>query len=53
MYEAPVATKFAELAASSLVHKNVISTITDQMRLNTMTEVQQRTINEALGGGDM
>lgn len=46
-------TEFAELASRGLVHPNLINTITKQMRLTTMTDVQTRTINEALNGTDM
>jgi ATP-dependent RNA helicase MSS116 len=46
-------TEFSELATRGLVHPNVINTITKQMRLTTMTDVQTRTINEALSGVDM
>jgi ATP-dependent RNA helicase MSS116 len=49
---APV-TEFADLAVLGLVHPNIINTITKQMRLKTMTEVQTRTINEALSGNDV
>jgi ATP-dependent RNA helicase MSS116 len=46
-------TEFAELAKRGLVHPNLINTITKQMKLTTMTDVQTRTINEALSGVDM
>jgi ATP-dependent RNA helicase MSS116 len=46
-------TEFSELAKRGLVHPNLINTITKQMRLTTMTDVQTRTINEALSGVDM
>jgi ATP-dependent RNA helicase MSS116 len=46
-------TEFSELAKRGLVHPNIINTITKQMRLSTMTDVQTRTINEALSGVDM
>jgi ATP-dependent RNA helicase MSS116 len=46
-------TEFSELAKRGLVHPNIINTITKQMRLTTMTDVQTRTINEALSGVDM
>jgi ATP-dependent RNA helicase MSS116 len=45
-------TKFKELEERGLVHRNVVRTITDEMKLETMTEVQSRTINEALKGTD-
>jgi len=46
-------TRFADLATRGLVHPNLINTITKQMKLETMTDVQSRTINEALSGVDM
>jgi ATP-dependent RNA helicase MSS116 len=46
-------TEFADLARKGLVHPNIIRTITKQMGLTTMTEVQTRTINEALNGNDV
>ncbi|KAF2659938.1 DEAD-domain-containing protein [Lophiostoma macrostomum CBS 122681] len=55
IYEAndgPV-TKFADLGKRGLVHPAVIRTITDKMNLETMTDVQTRTINEALSGVDV
>ncbi|CAO2655620.1 Nn.00g044230.m01.CDS01 [Neocucurbitaria sp. VM-36] len=50
--EGPV-TEFKELATRGLVHPNLVNTITNQMRLTTMTDVQARTINEALSGVDV
>ncbi|KAF2800683.1 DEAD-domain-containing protein [Melanomma pulvis-pyrius CBS 109.77] len=47
------ATEFKELATRGLVHPNLINTITKQMRLTSMTDVQTRTINEALSGVDI
>jgi ATP-dependent RNA helicase MSS116 len=46
-------TQFKDLALRGLVHPNVINTITKQMKIQTMTDVQSRTINEALSGVDM
>lgn len=46
-------TEFKDLATRGLVHPNLINTITKQMRLKTMTDVQSRTINEALSGVDV
>ncbi|KAF2262716.1 DEAD-domain-containing protein [Lojkania enalia] len=46
-------TKFKDLAIRNLVHPNIVNTITKQMRLDEMTEVQSRTINEALSGVDV
>ncbi|KAL5113298.1 hypothetical protein ACEQ8H_008832 [Pleosporales sp. CAS-2024a] len=49
---API-TRFADLAKQGLVHPEIINTITKKMRLSTMTDVQARTINEALLGTDI
>ncbi|OCL03030.1 DEAD-domain-containing protein [Glonium stellatum] len=46
-------TNFHELESRGLVHKNVIRTITQDMGFDAMTEVQSRTINEALRGSDI
>ena len=46
-------TKFHELETRGLVHKNIIRTITQDMGFEAMTEVQSRTINQALKGSDM
>lgn len=46
-------TKFHELETRGLVHKNVIRTITQDMGFEAMTEVQSRTINQALKGSDI
>ncbi|KAF2277119.1 DEAD-domain-containing protein [Westerdykella ornata] len=51
-HEEPI-TKFADLAKRGLVHPNVIDVITKKMKLETMTDVQTRTINEALSGVDV
>ena len=48
-----IITRFEELEAQSLVHPNVVRTLTQRMGLETMTEVQTRTINEALRGTDV
>jgi len=50
--DGPVTT-FKELATRGLVHPNLINTITKQMKLTNMTDVQTRTINEALSGVDV
>jgi ATP-dependent RNA helicase MSS116 len=47
------ATTFKDLANRGLVHPNLINTITKHMRITDMTDVQTRTINEALSGVDM
>ncbi|GAB7354947.1 hypothetical protein MBLNU459_g5564t1 [Dothideomycetes sp. NU459] len=46
-------TTFAELGSRKLVHANVVRALTRQMGLETMTEVQTATINEALQGTDI
>ena len=46
-------TQFKDLALKGLVHPNIINTITDKMKIETMTDVQSRTINEALSGVDV
>lgn len=48
-----VVTQFEDLKTRGLVHPNVVDTITKQMKLHTMTDVQTRTINEALSGVDI
>lgn len=46
-------TQFQELADKGLVHPNIIDVVTKSMRITTMTDVQTRTINEALSGVDV
>lgn len=46
-------TRFEDLAKLGLVHPNVINVLTKKMNLDTMTDVQTRTINEALSGVDV
>ncbi|EME82787.1 uncharacterized protein MYCFIDRAFT_211157 [Pseudocercospora fijiensis CIRAD86] len=46
-------TKFADLGSSGVLHDNVVRTLTRDMGLDTMTEVQAKTINEALKGQDV
>ena len=50
--DSPV-TKFADLAKRGLVHPAVVRTVVDKMKLTDMTDVQTRTINEALSGVDV
>jgi len=52
IHQGPV-TKFQELIDFGMVHPNVVRTITNEMNLETMTEVQTATINEALKSADM
>ena len=49
----PRITRFDELETHGIVHPNVVRTLTRDMGLETMTEVQQATINEALKGTDV
>ncbi|TKA81513.1 hypothetical protein B0A55_02995 [Friedmanniomyces simplex] len=49
----PLLTRFEELETHKVVHPNVVRTLTGEMGLETMTEVQQATINEALKGTDI
>jgi ATP-dependent RNA helicase MSS116, mitochondrial len=49
---API-TEFQQLADRGLIHPTVVRTITKSMRMTTMTEVQSKTINEALSGVDL
>ncbi|KAK4541980.1 hypothetical protein LTR36_007180 [Oleoguttula mirabilis] len=46
-------TRFDELETHNIVHPNIVRTLTKDMGLETMTEVQQATINEALKGSDI
>lgn len=46
-------TRFEELGTQNIVHDNIVRTLTKEMGLETMTEVQQATINEALKGSDI
>ena len=46
-------TRFDELESRRIVHPNVIRAITKDMRLETMTDVQTKTVNEALHGDDI
>ncbi|TKA34368.1 hypothetical protein B0A50_00350 [Salinomyces thailandicus] len=46
-------TRFDELEKNNIVHPNVIRTLTKDMGLETLTDVQQATINEALKGTDI
>ncbi|KAF2138023.1 uncharacterized protein K452DRAFT_256809 [Aplosporella prunicola CBS 121167] len=48
----PLITQFADLEAKGLVHPNIIRSIT-AMGIETMTDVQSQSINEALRGSDM
>lgn len=47
------ATKFIELGERGLVNRKIIDTITKRMKLDTMTQVQSLTLNEALKHKDV
>ncbi|KAK6591654.1 DEAD/DEAH box helicase [Botrytis cinerea] len=51
--ENKVINRFDELTKYGLVHPNVVNEITQTMKLETMTEVQTLTINQALQGSDI
>ncbi|KAF7895779.1 uncharacterized protein EAF01_009741 [Botrytis porri] len=51
--ENKVINRFDELTKYGLVHQNVVNEITQTMKLETMTEVQTLTINQALQGHDI
>jgi ATP-dependent RNA helicase MSS116, mitochondrial len=46
-------TKFSELAEAGVIDARIARTLTDQMGIHTMTEVQRMTINECLDGTDV
>ena len=46
-------TKFKELGDRNMVCGTVVDTLTQDMRMETMTQVQSMTINESLKGIDM
>jgi len=48
-----LATKFQELADRGMVSKTIVKTLTEDMKLETMTQVQSMTINETLKGIDV
>ncbi|KAF2674513.1 DEAD-domain-containing protein [Microthyrium microscopicum] len=47
------AERFQDLLDRKLVHSNIMKTIMGEMRLETMTPVQQQTLNAALSGRDI
>jgi ATP-dependent RNA helicase MSS116, mitochondrial len=51
-FEGPL-TEFQDLSTTGIIHDNVVQTITKNMKLKTMTEVQSATITAALEGTDM
>lgn len=46
-------SRFSELIEHNLVHPNIVNEITGRMGLETMTEVQAKTINQTLNGTDV
>lgn len=46
-------SRFEDLGRRGIIHENVVENLTGKMGLETMTEVQRRTINEALKGEDI
>ncbi|KAH9825927.1 ATP-dependent RNA helicase [Teratosphaeria destructans] len=46
-------TRFADLERNGIIHPTIVRTLTQVMGLDTMTEVQAATINEALKGTDI
>ena len=46
-------TQFSELSRDGLVGQNLVDTLTKSMKLETMTEVQSKTLNEILTGADV
>lgn len=46
-------TRFKDLSETGLVCETLVSTLTQDMGMETMTEVQSLTIHESLKGGDM
>jgi ATP-dependent RNA helicase MSS116, mitochondrial len=51
--EIPIANTFEDLRTHGLVNTVLVDTLTRDMRLETMTEVQSKTIRESLSGADM
>ncbi|KAK3670274.1 hypothetical protein LTR78_009828 [Recurvomyces mirabilis] len=49
----PQITRFDELGTEGIIHPTIVRTLTRNMGMETMTEVQSATINEALGGADI
>ncbi|KAF2758471.1 DEAD-domain-containing protein [Pseudovirgaria hyperparasitica] len=46
-------TRFEDLGTGGLVHPNLVKAITSDMKLETMTEVQSKSINAAISGVDV
>ncbi|KAL5049550.1 hypothetical protein BDW71DRAFT_195111 [Aspergillus fruticulosus] len=46
-------TRFSELGERNMLPANLVENLTQHMKLETMTEVQRKTIPESIKGGDM
>lgn len=49
----PPLTKFQDLQDQGVIHRNIVRNMTERMGLETMTEVQSKTINSAIKGTDI
>jgi len=49
----PPLTKFQDLSDQGVLHRNIVRNMTEGMGLETMTEVQSKTINSAIKGTDI
>jgi ATP-dependent RNA helicase MSS116 len=49
----PLLTKFQDLENQGVIHRNIVRNMTEGMGLETMTEVQSKTINSAIKGTDI
>jgi len=49
----PPLTKFQDLQEQGVIHRNIVKNMTEGMGLETMTEVQSKTINSAIKGTDI
>ncbi|KAM0708652.1 hypothetical protein Q7P35_005304 [Cladosporium inversicolor] len=49
----PPLTKFQDLQDQGVLHRNIVKNMTEGMGLETMTEVQSKTINSAIKGTDI
>jgi ATP-dependent RNA helicase MSS116 len=48
----PPITEFSQLGTQGLVHDSIVSAITSNMKLSSMTDVQKLTISRGLTGAD-
>lgn len=51
--ESDVITRFEQLGQQNVLHPTIVQTLTQNMGLDTMTEVQSRTISQAIKGTDI